>query len=250
MSAADEEWVKAAMSDDAMVVELLVRLHGAAGRTKAAVALPLEWTVRQRRSKPMSVTNSLKSQSQAQRASPTTPLSWSGATSNSGGSGGAGCEESSSRPVPPKPSCQRRSKVNGDTEKTTLKRSRKKKTLAELRVEESTLLKEKRELNREIAAIRLNVEKQRTTNESLKRMKIELQSLPGGAEESTSDQLKQKTTTTCCPTPSITRQPSLPNGCPEPDDPAAASNPKLMLPDLNIPFDENPCPDVIWTRVG
>ncbi|KAL2532362.1 V-type proton ATPase subunit [Abeliophyllum distichum] len=45
-------------------------------------------------------------------------------------------------------------------------------TLAELREEENLLLKERRELKMEVAALRVNLEKQRATSESLKRMKF------------------------------------------------------------------------------
>lgn len=85
MSGADEEWVKSAMTDDTVVVELLVRLHRApAPPRRKPPAFPLEWTIRQRRSKSASVNNNSKKP--AHRGSPTTPLSWSGATSVSGGS--------------------------------------------------------------------------------------------------------------------------------------------------------------------
>ncbi|KAL0425136.1 UNVERIFIED_CONTAM: hypothetical protein Sradi_1048400 [Sesamum radiatum] len=122
MSGADQEWVKAALMDDTMVVELLVRLHAAAPPPLKPAALPLEWSVRQRRSKPVSVANPKKQQSQ--RASPTTPLSWSGATSLSGGSGGsggaaAGGSEESSRPPIQKLSAATRSKVCARTTSST-----------------------------------------------------------------------------------------------------------------------------------
>lgn len=261
MSGADEEWVKAALTDDTMVVELLVRLHAAAPPPLKPAALPLEWSVRQRRSKPLSVGNPKKQQSQ--RASPTTPLSWSGATSLSGGSGGSGGaagggSEESSRPPIQKLSDATRSKVNGDSEKTASKRSRKKKTLAELKDEETSLLRERRELKREMAALRVNLEKQRAANENLKRMKIELQpipdrEIPSTTEASMSDQLQQKTTP-CHPIPpilpplvsenNVKLEPSSSNGCPEPST-DAASDSKFVLPDLNIPFGEDaPCSDV------
>ncbi|CAK9169744.1 unnamed protein product [Ilex paraguariensis] len=204
----DQEWVKAAMTDDSMVVELLVTLNQATPPPKTA--LPLEWTVRQPRSKTMTVKSTT-------RASPTTPLSWSGATSFSGGagsgsgsgSGGAidGGLEESSRPLPKRSvgSDTTRSKVRvcalfllfffsgivsfidivitspvagditGTSERTTSKRSRKKKTLAELKEEEVLQLKEKRRLTRELACICSTLEKQRATNESLKRMKYDVQ---------------------------------------------------------------------------
>lgn len=110
MGGADEEWVVAAMSNDTMVVELLVRLHGEAPPPPPQV-LSLEWTVRQRRSRPISV--NAKKLAQSHRASPSTPLSWSGGTSLSGGSGGAGGggSEESSRPLSQKLSSAARSKV-------------------------------------------------------------------------------------------------------------------------------------------
>lgn len=98
MSGAEDEWVRVAMEDDIMVAELLVRMRGAAPPPLKRPSLPLEWSVRQRRSKPVFANTNQKKKPQSQRASPTTPLSWSGGTSVSGGSGGAGAggsEESS-----------------------------------------------------------------------------------------------------------------------------------------------------------
>lgn len=253
MGGADEEWVKAAMTDDAMVVELLVRLHRAPPPKPAA--LPLEWSVRQRRSKPVSVCNNPKKPAHSHRASPTTPLSWSGATSFSGG----GSEESS-RPIPFKFSTATRSKVNIDGEKTINKRSRKKKTLSELKDEESSLLKERRELKREMAALRMNLERQRATNEKLKRMKIEFHPSPEStsvAEESISGQLQQESTA-CHPTTSLTPpvvlgnavalQPSM-SKANDNENADAASDSKFFLPDLNIPFDE-PSSDVTCETIN
>ncbi|XP_049388641.1 uncharacterized protein LOC125852992, partial [Solanum stenotomum] len=107
----EKEWIQSAIMDDSVVAELLLRLSHAnpfpspipapfPAKSKRAGS-PLEWSVRRSRSKPVSV-NAKKA---APRASPTTPLSWSGATSVScgGGSGGAvdgGCEESSGSPHP------------------------------------------------------------------------------------------------------------------------------------------------------
>lgn len=66
-------------------------------KKSAAPHLQLEWTVRQRRSKstPRHI-SSAERKAELTRASPTTPLSWSGATSASGG-GAADCYEESSR---------------------------------------------------------------------------------------------------------------------------------------------------------
>ncbi|KAK9282184.1 hypothetical protein L1049_005096 [Liquidambar formosana] len=211
----DDEWVKEAMTDDVTVVELLMRLnqeelppphpppHPA---KRSAPALPLDWSVRQRRTK--QAPRLVKKNGESTRASPTTPLSWSGATSVSGGGGGGadGFEESSR---PAKRSDGARSKVTATSEATTTKRSRKKKTLLELKEEESLLLKERKRLRNELAIFRATVEKQRATNENLKRMKLDLQlqlatktvNTSVGSEEAIHDQ-PQQMEATCDPVPS------------------------------------------------
>ncbi|CAI9766155.1 unnamed protein product [Fraxinus pennsylvanica] len=243
----DEEWIKKAMADDTMVVELLVRLNKCQSTPPPPFPppSPLKWSVRQRRSKPVAVDNV---KNPAPRASPTTPLSWSGATCLSGGAIDGCPEESSRSPALPKLSNSSRSKINGTSEQSNKKRSRKKKTLAELKDEENLLRKERRELKMEVAALRVNLEKQRATNESLKRMKIELQLVPDRGtfvpEETTSSQFRQEMAV-FHPNPpimhsivsgnddSLQRSPS--NGC---QNTPAASESKSALPDLNIPCEE------------
>ncbi|GFZ16730.1 hypothetical protein Acr_25g0011390 [Actinidia rufa] len=80
-----DEWVTAALTNDAVVVELLFRLK------KASEPAPLRWGNRQLRSKPVAA---VKKEGEWTRCSPTTPLSWS-----CGGGGGDaslsdGCDES------------------------------------------------------------------------------------------------------------------------------------------------------------
>lgn len=93
-----EDWIHEAMCDDSLVAEALICLLHAEPQTKSGGAsdLKLKWTVRQRRTKAASLR---KKGDENTRASPTTPLSWSGATSFSGGGGGGGAvdglEESS-----------------------------------------------------------------------------------------------------------------------------------------------------------
>ncbi|KAL1565006.1 hypothetical protein AAHA92_07279 [Salvia divinorum] len=221
---ADEEWVNAAMTDDAMVVELLVRLH------RAPPPKPLEWSVRQRRSKPATVNNKARKPGR----SPSTPLSWSDATSAS---------QESTLPLPSfKPST--RSKNHVDGVKIYSKRGRKKKTLAELKDEESSLLKERRELKREMAALRMNLEGQRATHERLKRMKIDLQ--PSPESTSIAEESVQMRSTACDPTTTTTLTPPIVSGSDVPlqsnarcnGNADAASGSKFILPDLNVPFDE------------
>lgn len=97
--------MEAAMEDDSMVVEMLLGLSQTTAESKAA--LPLEWRVRQRRSKPVTVS----AKKAAPRDSPNTPLSWSGGTSGSGGAVDGGPEESSRPPSGSKPARSARSKV-------------------------------------------------------------------------------------------------------------------------------------------
>ncbi|KAA8541962.1 hypothetical protein F0562_023114 [Nyssa sinensis] len=250
----DDEWVKAAMTDDSMVVKLLIRLHHATPPKRDSPALPLDWSVRQRRSKPM-----LHAKKPTARASPTTPLSWSGATSHSGGAVD-GSEESSRTPA--KRSDATRSKVTAASEGTTTKRSRKKKTLAELKEDEMLLLKERRHLKRELATLRVTLEKQRATNESLKRLKIDLQSQPVkergttvASEEAATDQT-QENVVASGPIPSMlpptvtgdhldaSGEPFPLKGLLEVQKEVPKQETAFMLPDLNLPLEGHPSSEV------
>ncbi|XP_010472902.1 PREDICTED: uncharacterized protein LOC104752458 [Camelina sativa] len=199
-----ENWILVAMSDDSFVAEALLCLRHSEPKKSVVEASPLKlkWSVRQRRSKKGDQT----------RASPTTPLSWSGATSLSGGGGTVEGLEESSAAV--KPSEAVRSKISQTSAITTiatttlLKRSRKKKTLAELKEEEIMLLKESNGLKNELASMRDLVEQQRERNKALKKMKAESQSA-----------LSCKL--------------------------AFEQGSSFLLPDLNMPIDNDPSPEVV-----
>ncbi|XP_061339328.1 uncharacterized protein LOC133286009 [Gastrolobium bilobum] len=164
----DDDWVKVAMADDSVVVDLLLRLN-------PPPYLHLHWTVRQPRSK--------HNKPDSTRASPTTPLSWTAATSPSAGAVDA--YDDFTRPTKlPETS---RSKVANPSETATTKKSRRKKTSAELKEEENLLLKERRSLENELASLRLTIEKRRATNESLKRMKLDMESLQNSKTATTSE---------------------------------------------------------------
>lgn len=96
----EEDWLEAAITDDSLVVELLMRLNQSnASPPPKKTTAALNWSVRQRRSKPIpKLVDSSTKKGELTRASPTTPLSWSGATSVSAGSGGSEGSEESSRP--------------------------------------------------------------------------------------------------------------------------------------------------------
>ncbi|KFK42444.1 hypothetical protein AALP_AA2G257300 [Arabis alpina] len=200
----DQNWIHVAMSDDSLVADALLLLRHAEPPSqptpnKTDVSpLKLKWSVRQRRSKKGDQT----------RASPTTPLSWSGATSLSGGATTVEGLEESSAVV--KPSETFRSKISQTSATTTtlFKRSRKKKTLVELREEEIMLLKERKGLKNELESMRDLVEQQRARNNALKKMKAESQS------------------TLSCKL-------------------AFEQGSSFLLPDLNMPLDTDPSPEVL-----
>ncbi|KAF8103064.1 hypothetical protein N665_0188s0024 [Sinapis alba] len=164
-----ENWTHVAMSDDSLVADALLQLrHSEPLKKRDASLVKLKWSVRQRRSRKGDQT----------RASPTTPLSLSYATSLSGGvTTVEGLDESSATV---KPSETIRSKVSQTGAITTtflFKKSRKKKTLAELKDEEVMLLKESKGLKNELTRMRDLVEEQRTRNIALRKMKAESQSV-------------------------------------------------------------------------
>ncbi|CAK8574594.1 unnamed protein product [Lathyrus sativus] len=161
----DDNWVETAMADVNLVANFLITMKKTSSPPSSSSLSPplnLRWTVRQRRSK--SRTRKMKTDST--RASPTTPLSWSAATSASG------ADEESSRLT--KPVHTSRSKVEEQCEASGNKRLRKKRSLPELLEEERLLLKERGNLKDRVASMHLNVEKQRSNNESLKKMKLDL----------------------------------------------------------------------------
>ncbi|XWS26180.1 hypothetical protein CRYUN_Cryun26dG0009000 [Craigia yunnanensis] len=184
MTMAKDEWVRAAMTDDNVVVELLVRLKQpqAAPPAPKSVVAALKWGIRQPRSRPMLMRCDAKRDGDfnvSTRGSPTTPLSWSGgggAASPSAADGYDGFEETSRHVLGSPPAAPSRSKgtASNETTSTTTKRSRKKKTFAELKEEENLLLKESIYLKKEIASMRATCKEHRARNENLKRIKLDL----------------------------------------------------------------------------
>ncbi|RVX19598.1 hypothetical protein CK203_005138 [Vitis vinifera] len=79
-----------------------------------------------------------------------------------------------------------------ETTNTNTKRSRRKKTFAELKEEEILLLKERTYLKKELATLRVTFKEQRATNESLKRMKIDFHlNLVKGTGAAATDEAKE-----------------------------------------------------------
>ncbi|XP_022751811.1 uncharacterized protein LOC111300446 [Durio zibethinus] len=181
MMTAKDEWVRAAMTDDNVVVELLVRLkqgQAAPPTPKSAVA-GLKWGIRQPRSRPMLMRCDAERDGDfkvSTRGSPTTPLSWSGGGAAASPSAAEGFEETSRHVLGSRPAAPYRSKgtAANETTSTTTKRSRRKKTFAELKEEENKLLKEMIYLKKEIASMHAACNEHRARNENLKRIKLDL----------------------------------------------------------------------------
>ncbi|XP_026411613.1 uncharacterized protein LOC113306913 isoform X2 [Papaver somniferum] len=165
-----DEWIQSAMTDDTMVAELIMRISSDSYASSLQLnpdttnnfknitdseTIPLiKWGLRKPRSRllPVRYNNRqiIKKENDLTRASPTTPFSWSPGSSISGasGSGNSGvgsvvdCCEESSRPSIWSSNHNSRSKVTA-TIGPNANRSRKKQKVADLKEEESFLLKEK-----------------------------------------------------------------------------------------------------------
>ncbi|XP_019457767.1 PREDICTED: uncharacterized protein LOC109358145 isoform X3 [Lupinus angustifolius] len=149
-----DQWLKSAMANDTVVVELLLRL-----KSSKQVSLSTTWGAKQQRSTTSRsdafARNNKTNNDDVTRFSPTTPLSWSGSASPSAATA-HGCEEFRS------------------------------KTFAELNQEETSLLKEGIYLRQQIGNKKVAFQG-RASNESLKK-KLDL---PNSSAESTlSDQPK------------------------------------------------------------
>ncbi|TXG62229.1 hypothetical protein EZV62_013592 [Acer yangbiense] len=273
-----DEWVRAAMTDDSVVVELLVRLKQAQAQAampvskSAAAVAALRWGIRQPRSR-SSATRCDGAVSQKggkggdsgrdsgtssgmMRASPTTPLSWSG------GGGGAVSpsatadvfEETSRHQT----SSGARSKVflalsllyllffsfwllgiaTNETTSNATKRSRRKKTFAELKEEEDLLLKESCHLKKEIETLRATYKEHSAANVNLKRMKLDLglhsakntsETFSDETQKTISDQVHKDVVESI---PSSL--PSLSTVSSEAHKAASTCNIPCLLPDLNM----------------
>ncbi|KAK7410237.1 hypothetical protein VNO78_00864 [Psophocarpus tetragonolobus] len=168
-----DDWVRAAMTNDDVVVQLLLHMKHTVS-PKSQLLLPPSWGHKQSRSRSRLAASASLSVSRCDHAlstrySPTTPLSWSADTSPSATADA--CEQSNRLHNAARSKATATSGYTGNSAST--KRCRRKKTFAELKEEESSLLKERIYLKKEIATINANFEAQRAKNESLKRMKLD-----------------------------------------------------------------------------
>ncbi|XP_027904971.1 uncharacterized protein LOC114164477 [Vigna unguiculata] len=167
----NDDWVRAAMTDETVVVQLLLRLKQTVSTKSHHHRPPLSWGVKQPRSRSrLTAAVSRCDAALSTRCSPTTPLSWSSAASPSATADGY--EDSSRQHHAARSKATATSGYTGNSAST--KRCRRKKTFAELKEEESSLLKERIYLKKEIATINANFEAERAKNESLKRMKLDI----------------------------------------------------------------------------
>ncbi|RIA05314.1 hypothetical protein BRARA_K00380 [Brassica rapa] len=182
MTTVKDEWVAAAMTDDQMVVELLLRLKHAgtvAAENPETNLAPMRWGIRQRRSRSSRLGGgvTLKKDADSVRGSPKTPLSWSGG-SGSGGASASPSAEDTSRQASCSTSTGSGSKAFPTNEITSCfpKRLKNKKSSSELKHEENLKLKERLHLEKEIASLRATFDQQNVMNQRLKRIKLDLNS--------------------------------------------------------------------------
>ncbi|KAL3838563.1 hypothetical protein ACJIZ3_023154 [Penstemon smallii] len=176
-----DEWIREALTDDTVVVELLLRLRQSASeppfnKPSLSPSLPPQrWGLRHPRSKSVTVmrkdysTSTTTASTSATRCSPTTPLSWSGGSASPSGD---------STRHPSDPSFSVRSKGSLDYEISqicsTNRRSQRKKKFEELKEKESLLLKERVQLRRDLASMNTTLGEQKDRSHNLKRMKFDL----------------------------------------------------------------------------
>ncbi|CAB4293647.1 unnamed protein product [Prunus armeniaca] len=247
MMVVKDEWMRAAMTDDMLVVELLVRLkqsQTAASSSSSPLleSIPLRWGIRLPRSKSASRFDGVVSRQRniskhgadsATRCSPTTPLSWSGGTGSPSATAD-GFEESSC------PRSKGTATYESTSTTTATKRARRKKTFAELKEEESSLLKERTYLEKEIATLQATFKQQRAKNENFKRIKLDLNMHPArylsanfdGAGKAISSQPHERTASS---TPSnLPPHPEAQSDSYSEREAVSARDNSFLLPDLNM----------------
>ncbi|KAI4387083.1 hypothetical protein MLD38_004943 [Melastoma candidum] len=219
------------MGDTCLVADLLLRLL-----RDPPPSSSLDWTVRGRRTRPHPKKEAAPTVEQA-RASPSTPLWWSG-----GGASEESPPDDCNAYFPPRSKASLASVAPTTTTSAALavtacKRPRqKKRSLFQLKEEESLLWKERQSLEQELASLRLRVEKERATNESLKRLKANTTSTRQGQrsprihhkqrDAAAGDYLEE--------TPRQLRGTHVCSGQNKAEAPGKAS----LLPDLNLPPEE------------
>ncbi|XP_008219703.1 PREDICTED: uncharacterized protein LOC103319888 [Prunus mume] len=246
-----DEWMRAAMTDDMLVVELLVRLkqsQTAASSSSSPLleSIPLRWGIRLPRSKSASsasrfdgVVSPGRRQPRSPgpapppRSSPPPPLPGSGGTGSPSATAD-GFEESSC------PRSKGTATYESTSTTTATKRARRKKTFAELKEEESSLLKERTYLEKEIATLQATFKQQRAKNDNFKRIKLDLNMHPArnlsanfdGAGKAISSQPHERTASS---TPSnLPPHPEAQSDSYSEREAVSTRDNSFLLPDLNM----------------
>ncbi|CAL0327186.1 unnamed protein product [Lupinus luteus] len=170
----NDDWVSSALSDDTLVADLLLTFKNTVS-VKPHVMFSFAWGLKKPRSNlasrsrlPHAHVSPCGGARGSARCSPTTPLSWSGAASPSDTADG-------------NDDCNRhhvaRSKATSASGFTvnsaSTKKCKRKKTVAELKEQESSLLKERVYLEKEIANKNAIFSQEKAKNERMKRMKLD-----------------------------------------------------------------------------
>nr|XP_043607050.1 uncharacterized protein LOC122579031 [Erigeron canadensis] len=178
-----KDWITAALSNDVVVAELLIRIKHQQTSTSTKLLPFFTWGYRKSRSKPQLSSSAVDAagvgcfKKEQQSGSPTTPLCWS----SGGGFGGTStsdCCDESSRPSDLSSGAYRSNKSgalgNEGATTSSYNKSRKRKSYAELKEEEDFLLKERLHLNKELDSMRVTMCNQIATSRNLKKYKIDL----------------------------------------------------------------------------
>ncbi|XP_020239129.1 uncharacterized protein LOC109818135 [Cajanus cajan] len=155
MSMSRDNWVTKAMADDTIVAEELLRFR------YQRPSVLRRWGGHQRRTQRI-----LVGVGRPSRASPTTPLTWTSATSVDG-------YEGSTRATAPPPLNASQSKAADQSEIVVAKKT-KKRHLTELQRDEKMKQIERNNLKDELAAMNLSFERERDSSKSIKKLKIRL----------------------------------------------------------------------------
>ncbi|KAL8217455.1 hypothetical protein R6Q57_020828 [Mikania cordata] len=161
----EHDWLTAAMADTAMVAETLIKLRVSTLPLPSRPAPLQSWSIHQRRSRTQPA-QPASNKSELPTASPSTPLSLSGATSFSGG-GGA-------------PIADAVNSIQLNHNRSDISRS---KTMAALKKEEVLLLEEQYHLKRKLVAIQAKCEKQIDENDRLRKIALDIQMDPQGEKQ-------------------------------------------------------------------
>ncbi|KAH1240404.1 hypothetical protein GmHk_07G018272 [Glycine max] len=230
MSKVNDQWVTMVMADDTLVANQLLLLRRHHHHHRPSVIR--RWVHRQRRTPRLPISGA--------RDTPTTPLTWTTATSIDG------YEGHTRKTATTHPSAA--SKAVDESESAADKRmARKKRILRDLQREHTLKLHENEDLRNKLAAVNLTIDKKRATAKNIKKIKLGIKSR-GTLEIAQAILNPPKSVEAQCDTPNLGSEKTVEDQILEPVCSAAnvpsnkreigAGKRPLLLPDLNQPPEE------------